>query len=266
VIELATNPNSGEIKMKSVSTGFGLCVLGSCILGAAWLPSTRADGTTNSLVTQGKLVPTNTPFAAEQRGAASAITDCAPAITPWFEQTPRFVNTCANVGWIGCVPLSVADVNQDGTTERFSASWRNSEELVRDGHLAAPPEEDRIRLYAASAGQAQPDGAVSFQYSRVFEAPNLGSFVLQKFPTCKSAVLYLGLDTYYGFSDVDGDGDLDLIAVLYVDDGSHALFYGQVWFKNTGFQYEAPLQGDLDGDGFVGGSDISLLLLNWSDH
>jgi hypothetical protein len=68
-----------------------------------------------------------------------------------------------------------------------------------------------------------------------------------------------------GWRDMDKDGDLDfafILLALGVADGWQKAF----WIENTGYEATQPLVGDLDGDGSVGASDLTMLLGGWTGN
>jgi hypothetical protein len=71
--------------------------------------------------------------------------------------------------------------------------------------------------------------------------------------------------SYEGWRDMDGDGDFDFIAGIGVSDGRPgAQAFSLYWFENIGIEATQPLVGDLDGDGAVGASDLTMLLGGWT--
>jgi hypothetical protein len=67
----------------------------------------------------------------------------------------------------------------------------------------------------------------------------------------------------YGWFDPDHDGDLDFVFSLRWPGGAWET--GRYfWAENTGFEATQPLVGDLDGDGSVGASDLTMLLGGWT--
>ena len=62
-----------------------------------------------------------------------------------------------------------------------------------------------------------------------------------------------------GLVDLDRDGDLDVVFQLGTWGHWHPF-----WIENTGFEATQPLAGDLDGDGAVGASDLTMLLGGWT--
>ncbi len=68
-----------------------------------------------------------------------------------------------------------------------------------------------------------------------------------------------------GWRDMDGDGDLDYAFILHGSDGASYLTKA-FWLENTGYEATQPLVGDLDGDGSVGASDLTMLLGGWTGN
>jgi hypothetical protein len=77
---------------------------------------------------------------------------------------------------------------------------------------------------------------------------------------------------FYGWRDFDGDDDQDLLFYFRVGianppTGEGAQESGRyIWVENTGFEATRPLTGDLDGDGSVGASDLTMLLGGWTGN
>lgn len=72
------------------------------------------------------------------------------------------------------------------------------------------------------------------------------------------------------FRDMDGDGALDNVGVLYLngygDNGEGIWKIQRVWFKNIGHTRPPPANPfDLDHDGHVNNADLSLLLMEFTD-
>jgi hypothetical protein len=71
---------------------------------------------------------------------------------------------------------------------------------------------------------------------------------------------------FYGWRDMDGDGDRDSIIRFYASDDAFASVTKFYWLENTGYEATQPLVGDLDGDGAVGASDLTMLLGGWTGN
>jgi hypothetical protein len=64
-----------------------------------------------------------------------------------------------------------------------------------------------------------------------------------------------------GLRDLDDDGDLDLVLVIYAEDW----ILRTVWVENTGNEAANRLAGDINRDGIVNAADLALLLADWTN-
>ena len=93
----------------------------------------------------------------------------------------------------------------------------------------------------------------------------VGSSLLTQFQGLRWASLDTQDMSQIGWRDCDGDGDLDFVTPISLNFYNGNSIRILAWFENTGYQAAPPPNPyDLDQDGEVGASDISVLLLNYS--
>jgi hypothetical protein len=196
----------------------------------------------------------------------------------WFDLTPReFLEGC---GSVVALPASPADVNRDGIQELFSGN----RVLIGGGNPIVPLATSGIMLWSRVA--VAENGASPIQSSVAELGPGFAEPFIAALPDLGGGG---GCTREWriwasprGWLDADGDGDLDLVLLIEVevnerrmaggdhmgsycsDPGFRAYGTSTIWLQNIGFETES-VMGDLDGDGAVGGGDVALLLLNWSE-
>jgi hypothetical protein len=65
------------------------------------------------------------------------------------------------------------------------------------------------------------------------------------------------------FTDMDGDGDLDLILAITLRTPKYEYFTYRVWIENT-VKAGSPLAADINRDGVVDGKDLASVLAAWT--
>jgi hypothetical protein len=143
--------------------------------------------------------------------------------------------------------LTPADVNCDGQPEALEASTQF--EPVYGGQVQNIPD---MMFWLRMAK----DGAeLELRRQSVFRpGTQVGQAFRAAYPNGQYVRVYL-----LGWLDADLDGDLDLIAWVYIDS-----FGSNYWFENIGYQKQPHLVGDLNADGKVNGADLGTLLVNWT--
>jgi hypothetical protein len=146
------------------------------------------------------------------------------------------------------------DVNADGMMEYVGITWGR---LV----ISGVPQTEFVLAWNTAASVVA--GSVIFQQQSVLSSamllPLLAT-VQQPFTDAQARV--------DGFRDLDGDGDMDAVVSISVQYAPPV--YGgttkYAWLENTGYEATQPLVGDLDGDGSVGASDLTMLLGGWTGN
>jgi hypothetical protein len=237
--------------MKSVSTGVGLCVLSGTI--AACFVASRFGGEERAFA-QSSLESSERI----DRLQALSIAGCTMEPTQqWFSPEIKILPYCYDgaltVEW-PCGPAS-SDFNGDGKLD-YTVVMRPSIDLIEGGqNTSAFTGPVMYQSIFQEVG-----GGLEHRYGLVFElTANTVSAVRSQIAGVTRRSI-----NFRGTRDMDADGDLDLYFNVSVESaGSNQLRQG--WFENTGHQAPPPPNPyDLDQDGEVGASDISVLLLNYS--
>ncbi len=171
----------------------------------------------------------------------------------WFGEL-RELPPCAADG--GALFLTVdfenyQDINQDGESEGLEIV---EERLVVEGSVLPVHCVGALETTEVIAGEVVVTQRCVLDSARFQEILQSLGFV----PWAASA-------SFYGWRDMDGDGDRDSIiffrAVSDALPGSFSKFY---WLENTGFEKPQFAAGDINRDGQVDGVDISILLSDWT--
>jgi hypothetical protein len=79
---------------------------------------------------------------------------------------------------------------------------------------------------------------------------------------CDASIHYASF-TPSDFTDMDGDGDLDLILAITLRTPKYEYFTYRVWIENT-VKANPPLAADINRDGVVDGKDLASVLAAWT--
>ncbi len=168
-------------------------------------------------------------------GAIRKIGECAEGQGPYLPPGEPFLHS---------------DVDADGRSENFHFS---------NGYIYHPTEP--IEPCLLSLDDLSLDAEeITVERSCVLTNEALGQWL----------VLNTGWDVAYiggtapRWSDVDGDGDLDLCMIVDCLQGCDSGMRVNIWLENTGFEKQTFAAGDINKDGKVDGVDISILLSDWS--
>jgi hypothetical protein len=244
----------GLDNMKQISTGAGLVALAVGMVATALFATHRDSTQASAQSTERTAVDQSEIDIRSRSSAASGSTVCEDAALNWLSQTPQLITYCSDLGSIGLLNIGVADLNGDGQAENFTRP-NALHYPVYQGQIKTS---DAARVYRCEI-EILSGGTRTVRYSRVLDTSQVGYWLRERFPSCFQVELLA-----QGWADVDGDGDLDLVGHVAVDLGQGGSVNANIWFENTGFQSSAPNPYDLDQDGEVGASDISVLLLNYS--
>lgn len=252
--------------MKQISTGAGLVALSVGMVATAFIATHRVG--TEAFAQQPLAQPSQNPSTEDRESLpqtpstdranfSSSSTTCYLTEGDWFG-SPRFVPVCGEYA-AGVPPLYAADVNGDGRQESFLLDYSTFVKPIINGQ----PSGQSIRISRA-VPSLDSSGNPRFQSQLVFDSSSANSWLMQTYPWIKMVELDAGIGRG-GWLDMDSDGDLDLVMSAILWDGVSTPVYGELWFENTGYQAAPPPNPyDLDQDGEVGASDISVLLLNYS--
>lgn len=187
----------------------------------------------------------------------------------WLSQVPRIVQCATNQNnFLSAVNGSAVDVNGDGVLEYYGRIPYNGTDILING---APSQATQSLWFNRIDPTTQSPTAIRDILEVV--PPSLGLWVLATFPSATNASVSLAdiIDwnigtNISGWRDMDGDGDLDYLARLYVAEGASS-FTMQIWFENIGFEKPAPpVAADLNRDGQVDGADLGMLLIAWGPN
>ncbi len=187
----------------------------------------------------------------------------------WFGEI-RELPDCAIDGYavLGFQTLDTGllDVNHDGVHEGLKSIFSNWTGNNREWIVCEDGQNPLIECGVWADDWRVVGGAWVLVRHCVLSADRLITFAQQRMP-----VPAFGLKVQNGgWRDIDFDGDLDLALFLVADDDGAAppnpVLQKAVWIENTGYEATQPLVGDLDGDGSVGASDLTMLLGGWTGN
>ena len=220
--------------MKQISTGTGLVVLSGTILASVFLSSPRTASTAFASAQQAQ--PAERGVGRNLGSNATMVADCQSTESlQWFSATPKEIQGGCPLGVVfpstsPTINLLEADINNDGIGEYFIYNYEN-------------------KIYLSTIETIT--GIATSKLILVFILDD------QLINDYRSSV-GLSSDGYWnvlGLRDCDNDGDMDLVIGCCGDTS--------MYFENTGFQYVAPLEGDLNHDGQVDNADVGVLLLHF---
>jgi hypothetical protein len=249
------------VKLNSISIGGGLALVAVGLLANAAASLVGSPDRTANADDLKRAVKQPQPIAdvavssAVEGGAEMVAGSECPSQFPsqhWFSSIWR-VGSCPNQQpfRFGSAPLESADVNADGVLETFSYGVGTI--IDHDGSI---PDACLFWLDTTSVE----DEGVSLERTCVLSSQEVADWLVAQ----ASATPTWAWHDVSGWSDVDGDGDLDLnFAIQYGWAGGQfpAL---RVVLENTGFEKQTYAAGDINHDGKVDGVDISILLSEWS--
>jgi hypothetical protein len=257
------NQKNPSISSAVALVGVGLISL-SCaeIIAASARPALAAPSDQRPVWRGGSTaVPSAMPASLDDSPPAMAMGDADRCplgeSRQWFgviRELPSCVYDCQSIGGgclvkLGAAAIGLFDVNSDGRPESFG----NVNGLLVDGGV---PASGTCLLEVQETSFV--DGELTIERHCIFDPAPLVAIAL----AAGYDYAYIE-DAAMGWKDVDGDQDADLVLVIYGETkgkpGGMAF-----WIENTGFEATQPLTGDLDGDGSVGASDLTLLLGGWT--
>jgi len=246
--------------MKQISTGAGLVALSVGMVATAFIATHRSGSDAFAQGTAGRnwsLVHADQTLNRRPvlPRAESRLTDSCREVegVNWFDLTPHPFEQCLyNGSSVPTVGEGSADLNADGEFEYFTPIYYAP--CVQEGSPVTSG------WFVAQQVTLNEGDSVSFLLRPALSFDGrLGLDYLGRYPSSTDAVTY-----FWGFRDMDGDGDLDAVVAVFPAFGGEGgtQFY---WFKNIGFP-KAPPAGsfDLDGDGRVDYGDIAILLMEFT--
>jgi hypothetical protein len=178
-------------------------------------------------------------------------TGCPNEVLPWLSTIPKELRQCGpgspnlNVGGMGPV-----DVNCDGEIEVLESSTQF--EPVYAGQTQDIPS----LIFWNHTSMV--DGEPMLQRQPVFRpGTSVGDAFRSAYPSAQHVRVYL-----LGWIDADLDGDLDLIAWVYVDSWGQNFYFENIGYEKPG----PPLAADINRDGRVDGADLGLVLVSWGPN
>jgi hypothetical protein len=254
--------------MRSIAIALNVALAGSVALAA------QREGTEQqprSRAPEEQLPSNQAEEAGSRPQPAREASGCAPTDEDvWFAPNPRLVE-CVSIGALAVEPLTaqkwrVADANDDGTNDYFrplqgspAQSWvvfafgEDSPELTQAVIMreSVDSQSQQLRLTKIKL----------FSDSTSFRAWCTEN--LPPVPPSGLLRIYIAYNDWTGWRDMDGDRDLDLLLIATDD----ATWVSQIWVENIGFEKPTPpLAADLNGDGWVNGIDLGMLLGAWGRH
>jgi hypothetical protein len=202
-----------------------------------------------------------------------SMADCTPDLTEiWFAPTPRLITCNTPFGTsVTTQNSSAVDINGDGHPEYWQ-SRRSSILAVWNGAPNAAAEDGPDSGVLTINAINELGGVFQVQAKQVpVFSPSIGEWCLANLPAPaapnRTMRIYIYRTEYSeswsGWRDVDGDGDLDLVCMVTDDSTWNA----QIWFENIGYEKPAPpLAADINRDGRVDGADLGLVLVSWGTN
>ena len=254
--------------MKQISTGAGLVALSVAMVATAFIATHRGGSeafaqqptlqSAQALHTTGQALATYHPQI-DARNVQAATTSCQAETANWLDNNPRVIPVCDAMKAVGVPPLYAADLNGDGQIETFALNYSTIATALESGQQTG----EALRITRAFKSQDS-NGSPIYEFQMIFDSNDVLASLRQQYPWATTIQFNASLGRG-GWLDMDGDGDLDLVIFVSMAENGVRAIEGTLWFENTGYQAAPPPNPyDLDQDGEVGASDISVLLLNYS--
>jgi hypothetical protein len=149
-----------------------------------------------------------------------------------------------------------ADVNGDGRLEYYGDVGATPGEPIATGGVPLPN-----RPFLSRISSTLESGQTMVAVSSILDTQPLAEWILADQGWTGQ------IECGFGWNDIDGDRDLDLVVgFISIDPVTWEFLRRQAWVENTGYEATQPLVGDLDGDGSVGASDLTMLLGGWTGN